>query len=266
MDVGLGDPAATRYLANHKRMASKEDAARRSIADWVTQHGASWVAVSGGKDSTVLLHLVSQVAPHLPMVFFDSGLEYPQTRPYLESLAVAWGFDFHVIKAKPDALSLLEASGHWEHGAVKVPNRIMDEVLIKQPQAEAIRRWGNHGIYGLRADESPGRSIALHKGQGVISKHGPDGSLTYQFLAPLWRWRITDTSDDINGYAAHHKINMHPVYSMLTKMGISPKHQRVGILVSGWGLDQGVWAKTHAVAPEYCRLVEQRLPILSQFR
>lgn len=247
-------------------MQRLEESALTAIEAWVTQHEQSWVAVSGGKDSTVLLHLVSQVAPHLPMVWFDSGLEYPQTRPYLESLAERWGFDFHIIPARPDALTLLRATGHWEHGVLKADHGLMNKALIEDPQSEAMARWGNHGIYGLRAAESAGRAIALNRTKGTISKHRRDGSLHYQFLAPLWNWKITDTLDDINGYAANHRVDLHPVYRRLTELGVPAQLQRVGLLVTGWGLDQGVWAKTHAVAPEYCRLIEQQLPVLAQYR
>lgn len=267
ISLDLNDRAATRYLANRKRMARLEDAALSAIDSWATQHGRPWVAISGGKDSTVLLHLVSQVRNDLPVVWYDSGLEYPQTRPFIESMCQRWGFDLHIIRAEPDALTLLEMSGHWEHGVIKIDHNLMDEALIDGPQREAMRRFGIHGIYGLRAAESASRFLVLRNASnGVIERHNRDGSLYHAFLAPLHRWRIDGQTDDINGYAAHHRIPMHPAYEKMTKLGVPAQHQRVGLLVSGMGLSAGGWARTYAVAPEYCRLVEQRLPILNQYR
>ena len=40
---------------------------------------------SGGKDSTVLLHLVRSLFPEVPAVFVDTGLEYPEVRSFIKS-------------------------------------------------------------------------------------------------------------------------------------------------------------------------------------
>lgn len=50
------------------------------IREWIAHWGYENVSVSysGGKDSTVLLHLVRSVAPSTPAVFANTGLEYPE--------------------------------------------------------------------------------------------------------------------------------------------------------------------------------------------
>lgn len=53
----------------------------RSFYDHVSD--GVYVAFSGGKDSTVLLHLVRQVYPKTPAVFIDTGLEYPEIREFV---------------------------------------------------------------------------------------------------------------------------------------------------------------------------------------
>ncbi len=60
------------------------------IAGHLDDHDG-YLAFSGGKDSLVALHLTLQVEPNIPVVFFDSGLEYPRdlhlhhrTRRHLE--------------------------------------------------------------------------------------------------------------------------------------------------------------------------------------
>lgn len=52
------------------------------IRSWVNTYGESgvYVSYSGGKDSTVLMHLVKQGYPDVPVVFCDTGLEYPEVR------------------------------------------------------------------------------------------------------------------------------------------------------------------------------------------
>ncbi len=47
--------------------------------------GKVYVSFSGGKDSTVLLHLVRSLYPNVPAVFIDTGLEYPEVRQFVKS-------------------------------------------------------------------------------------------------------------------------------------------------------------------------------------
>ena len=76
-----------------------------------------YVAFSGGKDSLVVLDLARQVDPEIPVVFFDSGLEYPQTYAYLEHLTRAWGLNLQVLHPRQTVLQVLVASGAWDHDA-----------------------------------------------------------------------------------------------------------------------------------------------------
>ena len=51
------------------------------IRDWYDYwDGNVYVSFSGGKDSTVLLHIVRSMYPEVPAVFSDTGLEFPEIR------------------------------------------------------------------------------------------------------------------------------------------------------------------------------------------
>lgn len=47
--------------------------------------GQVYVSFSGGKDSTVLLHLAREVYPDIEAVYVDTGLEYPEIRQFVKT-------------------------------------------------------------------------------------------------------------------------------------------------------------------------------------
>ena len=57
------------------------------IREWVNQFGVEgvYVAFSGGKDSTVLLHIVRQLYPEVEAVFVNTGLEYPEIQRFVKT-------------------------------------------------------------------------------------------------------------------------------------------------------------------------------------
>ena len=66
--------------------------AQTRIREWYLKNGGKvYVSFSGGKDSTVLLHMARQCFPDIPAVFIDTGLEYPEIREFVKTIPnVTW--------------------------------------------------------------------------------------------------------------------------------------------------------------------------------
>lgn len=67
----------------------KVEYAKEKIIEFVERIGGenkAFVSFSGGKDSTVLLHVTRQVYPNIKAVFFNTGLEYPEIVQFAKTI------------------------------------------------------------------------------------------------------------------------------------------------------------------------------------
>lgn len=79
------------------------------IRAWIKEYGEDgvYVSFSGGKDSTVLLHIVRQEFPDVPAVYCDTGLEYPELRDFVKTFEnVVW------LKPKKNFRQVIEEYGY----------------------------------------------------------------------------------------------------------------------------------------------------------
>lgn len=57
------------------------------IREWYEHwNGDVYVSFSGGKDSTVLAHLVHDIYPDVPLVFINTGLEFPEIQAFAKKM------------------------------------------------------------------------------------------------------------------------------------------------------------------------------------
>lgn len=82
--------------------------AKERIREWVKRFGEDhvYISFSGGKDSTVLLHIAREEYPDIPAVFVDVPTQYPELKEF------ALSFDnVTVIKPKISFMQVCEKYG-----------------------------------------------------------------------------------------------------------------------------------------------------------
>ena len=90
-------------------LKDKVEMTKERIKAWVDHFGLDHVSVSfsGGKDSTVLLHIAREMYPDMKAVFVDTGLEYPEIRDFVKTFDnVDW------IKPKMNFRQVIEKYGY----------------------------------------------------------------------------------------------------------------------------------------------------------
>ena len=73
-------------------------------------NGKCYISFSGGKDSTVLLHIARTLFPDIKAVFIDTGLQYPEIKEFVKT------FDnVDIIRPKKSFLQVIQKYGYPVH-------------------------------------------------------------------------------------------------------------------------------------------------------
>ncbi|MDR3471932.1 MAG: phosphoadenylyl-sulfate reductase [Devosia sp.] len=154
------------------------------------------IVSSFGADSAVLLHMVSEINPDLPVYFLETGKHFPETLDYVETLKQRLGLT-HVVPLHPDAGDVERFDPHgdlWETDPDSCCHIRKTEPL--EPILEQYGGW------------ITGRKRYQTKERGVL----PHFELTSDDrikVNPLAYWSDTD----VVAYREAHNLPEHPLYA-----------------------------------------------------
>jgi 3'-phosphoadenosine 5'-phosphosulfate sulfotransferase (PAPS reductase)/FAD synthetase len=137
-------------------LVQKIELTKRRIAQWYEMHkGMVYVSFSGGKDSTVLTDLVWQDFPHVPAVFSNTGLEYPEIVAFVKRVQKK-GRPVDIVRPRKSFKHVIE-----QHGWPVVSKKI----------STSINRYRNTPSPEMREYYLTGHKKGIYIGNaGVISK------------------------------------------------------------------------------------------------
>jgi len=223
----------------HRRM----EQARQRVAHWLTLVEHPYIAVSSGKDSTCILHLVREQAPTVPAVYLDAECSFPETVEWLNATP-------NLIRFPADEPFLDTLARHGLDGGKELERATMQST-VWGPIKRLIARYGFDGVaYGLRAEESHGRRMNAYT-RGAVFQYQRDGLWACQ---PIWDWSY-------DGVWAYIVVNNLPYCRVYDRMWDMPEEDQrlsywAGETKRRWG--RYAWLKRNY--PELFNELAARIP------
>jgi phosphoadenosine phosphosulfate reductase len=186
--------AANRQLDNEKAT---------ELVKWATDTFGDGLVMSTsfGIQAAVMLHLVTQVVPDIPVIWIDTGYLPEETYRFAEQLTHRLKLNLKVYESPLSPARMEALHGRlWEQKDVDALNRY-DYIRKVEPMQRALEELrATAWLAGLRSDQTNHRQI-LNR----ISKQGE----IYK-IYPILYWN----SRDIYQYLTAHDLPYHPYFDL----------------------------------------------------
>lgn len=189
--------SATLNLDDANAQLLPRDAAARVA--WAVEHFRDGLAMTSsfGAQSAVMLHLVTRVAPDIPIVWIDTGYLFPETYRFAEDLRDRLNLNLKVFTADITPAHFEAIHGRaWEdseQGQADYLKRFKVEPMQRAIRELGITCW----LAGLRAEQTKHRATLrpVEQQNGVYKVH------------PILSW----TGKEVGEYLAKHDLPYHPL-------------------------------------------------------
>ena len=150
-------------------LEAKIEMAKRRIREWYDHwEGMVYVSFSGGKDSTVLKHIVDGMYDDIPAVFVNTGLEYPEIQQFVREIKAGkydcFNHDVEIIR----------------------PAMGFDEVIQKYGYP-VVSKEVSHGVYWARKTGTRSADFYMKRFNGELLT--PDGEKS-PFNIEKWKFML----------------------------------------------------------------------------
>ena len=187
----------------------------QEIIEWAVDRFSPYLAMSSSfqTQSMPLLHMVSQIAPGLPVFFIDTGYHFWDTLMFREKIAFDWNLNIVDLHRLPHWDSFMRQNARSL--PVEDPNLCcyLHKVQPMQNALKGYRAW----ISGIRRDQTAVRAKAnfLEPQESGLLK-----------INPLLNW----TKKDISEYIKKHDLPHHPLYEKgYRSVGCAPCTIAIGV-------------------------------------
>jgi len=157
------------------------------------------MSTSFGIQSAVMLHLVTQVVPQIPIIWIDTGYLPKETYLFAEELTHRLNLNLKVYQSELSPARMEAVYGKiWEDKSVESLN-LYDRIRKVEPMQRALKELeAKAWLAGLRQNQTQFR-----KKLEVVNKQGEH----YKIL-PILSWN----SRDIYEYLTKHDLPYHPYF------------------------------------------------------
>ena len=241
----------TAVTANAEVLASIESSSIRFVQEVAAKnpHLAANVSYSGGKDSLATLLVVTKAIGSIPMLFADTGMEFPETYANIEQVSRHYGLDVIRTDGKTKFRDTFE-----DQGPPAVNARWCCRVCKLTPVADLIRnRWGEClSFIGQRRYESASRAQSERVWRNSNVRSQLSAAPIHNWTAlHVWLYLMREHAP-YNILYEHHldRIGcfMCPSSDMALIHGIEVAYPA---LWAGWRSQLEEWQEKHNLPPEW---------------